>query len=144
MVIDERKDYILTNYQNVRKTGKAVDSDHFTQFMNLDLKFENEKPQRIEIYNFKEKDSQNKFRKLTSETEAFSKCFMNDEPVLLQVRKWRNTLETFCKKSFRKIRIRKKNIKPLRPYISNLIDERNKLTLMPNNPSNEKKIQAKK
>ena len=34
MVIDEQKEYILTNYQNVRNTGVAVDPDHFTQFMD--------------------------------------------------------------------------------------------------------------
>ena len=33
MVIDESKDYILTNYRRVGKTGKAVDSDHFTEYM---------------------------------------------------------------------------------------------------------------
>ena len=46
MVIDEDKEYVLTNYQNVNRGGVAVDSDHFTQYMDLDLKFESEKPQR--------------------------------------------------------------------------------------------------
>ena len=140
MVIYEEKDFILTNYQNVQKRGKAVDSDHFTQFMDLDLKFETEKPQRVEILNFKDKEGQIKFRKLTSETDAFSKCFMSDEPLLIQIRKWRNTLDTFWRKSFKKIRIRKKKIKPLRPRISNLIDKRNKLSLLPDVPGNQEKI----
>ena len=56
MIIDEEKQYILTNYQNVNKGGKAVDSDHFTQFMDLDLQFESEKPHRVEIYSFKERE----------------------------------------------------------------------------------------
>ena len=103
MVIDEQKEYILTNYQNVRNTGVAVDSDHFTQFMDLDLKFESEKPQRIEIYNFKEKEGQNKFRKLTSETDEFSSCFMNKKPLASQINNWRTTLEKFCKESFSKL-----------------------------------------
>ena len=38
MVIDESKCHILTNYQQVRKGGKAIDSDHYTQYMDLDLK----------------------------------------------------------------------------------------------------------
>ena len=37
MVIDERKKYILTNYQAVRYGRKATDSDHFTEYMDLDL-----------------------------------------------------------------------------------------------------------
>ena len=31
MVIDESKNYILTNYRKVGKTGKSIDSDHFTE-----------------------------------------------------------------------------------------------------------------
>ena len=44
MVIDEDKSYVLTNYKNVKKGGEAIDSDHLTQYMDLDLKFESEKP----------------------------------------------------------------------------------------------------
>ena len=130
MIIDEEKQYILTNYQNVNKGGKAVDSDHFTQFMDLDLQFESEKPQRVEIYNFKEK--------LTSETDELSNCFADETSLLQQVKSWRGKLENFCKKSFTKIRIRKKSIKPLKETISSLIDERNQLSR--NEVENEEKI----
>ena len=78
MVIDERKNYILTNYQNVKRGGEAVDSDHYTQYMDLDLKFESEKPVRDEMYNFKNKVEQEKFKKITSETNNFSKCFESE------------------------------------------------------------------
>ena len=53
MVVDENKKHILTNYQAVRYGGKAVDSDHFTEFMDLDLKIIKEKPVREEVFNFK-------------------------------------------------------------------------------------------
>ena len=36
MVIDESKEHILTNYQAVRYGGHAVDSDHFTEYMDLE------------------------------------------------------------------------------------------------------------
>ena len=68
MVIDESKDYILTNYRQVGKTGNAKDSDHFTEFMDLDIKIKAEKPDRVEIFNFKVEVSKNQFKKLTSET----------------------------------------------------------------------------
>ena len=32
MVIDEKRKHILTNYRNVRKGVKAIDSDHFTEY----------------------------------------------------------------------------------------------------------------
>ena len=47
MVIDERKEYILTNYQKAKCGGKSTDSDHFTEYADLDLKFVSEKPERI-------------------------------------------------------------------------------------------------
>ena len=36
MVIDEAKKYVLTNYEQARKGGKAADGDHATEFMDLD------------------------------------------------------------------------------------------------------------
>ena len=38
MVIDESRKFIFTNYRNVKRGGEAVDSDHLTQIMDLDLK----------------------------------------------------------------------------------------------------------
>ena len=114
MVNDENKKYILTNYGNVRKGGKANDTDHVTQYMDLDLKVILEKPERIEILNFKDKIAQSLFKKITSETTEFSNCFNNNLPVLKQVDKWRQTLDSHCKRAFKKIRINnKKHIKPI-------------------------------
>ena len=129
MVIDESKKHVLTNYQAVRAGRKATDSDHFTEYMDLDLQIIKEKPVREEVYNFKNEECQNKFKILTSQTKDFTNCFQNNNlSALEQVEKWRNVLKTYCSKAFKKIRIRKKrNIKPLNSEISRLIDERNNL-----------------
>ena len=37
MKIDENKEFVLTNYARVRIDGKATDSDHNTQYMDLDM-----------------------------------------------------------------------------------------------------------
>ena len=37
MVIDEEGKYVLTNYQQVRNGGKAANSDHATQYIDIDL-----------------------------------------------------------------------------------------------------------
>ena len=142
MVIDERKNYNLINYQNVRRGGVAVDSDHYTQYMNLDLKFESETQVRVEMYNFKNKLGQEKFKKIMSETNNFSKCFESDAPVLLQIENWRNNLDICVKKSFKKIRINKRKNEPLKEKASNLIDERNKLINQKDELQNKDKISA--
>ena len=67
MVIDEKKEYILTNFQSARGVGKATNSDHFTEYIDLDLQFVSERPEHV--------DSQNLFNRITSETEEFTNCF---------------------------------------------------------------------
>ena len=125
MVIDEQKKHILTNYYPARKSGKAVDSDHFTEFMDLNLKFCKAKPERIELFNFKNKEGQEKFRISTSHTDEFTKCFTNEMPLLQQVESWRKNLRLHCKKSFQKIRIKRKSSKPINKNLAKLIDKRN-------------------
>ena len=58
MVIDNDKNHILTNYKPARNGGKAIDSDHMTEYMDLNIKIETEKTVRQEIYNFKNKKVQ--------------------------------------------------------------------------------------
>ena len=49
MVIYEQKKFILTNYKNARNGAKAIDTDHFTEYMDVNLEIITEKPERREI-----------------------------------------------------------------------------------------------
>ena len=69
MVIDEQKHHVLTNYQNIKKGIKAIDTDHNTQYMDLSLQIKYEKPKRCEIWKFKSKKGQE------TETNELSNCF---------------------------------------------------------------------
>ena len=108
MVIDEEKQFILTNYKPARKGSKAKDSDHFTEYLDIDLKVNPAKPVRKEIYNFKCKESQDTFKDITSNTEEFSKCFENNLSLLDQINNLRKVLKFKCQKVFKKIRITNK------------------------------------
>ena len=44
------------NYKSARGGGKATNSDHFTEYMDLDLQFVSEKPERVEFFDFKNVD----------------------------------------------------------------------------------------
>ena len=46
MVIDEEKKFVLTNYEVVKKGGKANDTDHATEYMDLEIRLISEKPVR--------------------------------------------------------------------------------------------------
>ena len=127
MVIDEKKEHILTNYKEAKRGGKAIDSDHFTQIMDVNLQIIPLKPERKEIYNFKNKESQDMFKEITTNTQKFSECFNNDLPIFKQVENWRNVLKSNCQRAFKKIRIDKKKHVKINPKIINLVDQRNKL-----------------
>ena len=127
MVIDESKKYILTNYHPAKKNGKAIDSDHLTQYMDVDLKFSKEKPERREILNFKDVEGQKLFKISSSKTKEFSNCFDTKLPLLEQVENWRKVLKSCCTKSFKKTRIRNKTKIFVDKSIAKLIDRRNNL-----------------
>ena len=57
MTIDEKKEFVLTNYQQVRKGGNATDTDHATQIIDLNLEMKKQKPDRNEMFNFKESEA---------------------------------------------------------------------------------------
>ena len=115
------------NYKAVKKGGKATNSDHFTEYLDVDLDFSVEKPERVEVFHFKDKEAQAKFKDLTTSTEDFSKCFTDENDLQLQIKNWQKVLETYCYKAFKKIRIKKKKLQPLKNDISNLINKRNQL-----------------
>ena len=103
MVIDEQKKYVLTNYGQVQRGGKATNSDHATEYIDIDLKVIVEKPKRNEIWNFKSKEGQEKFKTLTSETNDLSNCFKNNLPVQKQIENWRTVFQSNVSNAFQKI-----------------------------------------
>ena len=125
MEIDTDKKYILTNFQGVKAGGKAVNTDHLTTLLKVNLKVLPEKPNRIEMFNFKDINGQEKLKISTSETNDFSQCFMSKNSVNHQAADWMKVLFTHCARSFPKIRIRKKTLKV--SAASRLIDQRRKL-----------------
>ena len=127
MVIDETRNYILTNYKAAKVSGKAIDSDHFTEYLDLNIEITKERPERMEIFNFKDRNSQEVFKINTSETREFTECFNGEDSLEYKIENWRKILISHCSKAFRKIRIKDKKMKPTSTKISSLIDERNKM-----------------
>ena len=124
MNIDEEKQDIPTNYTQVRKGGKSVDSDHVPLHINLNFKIIPTRPTRIIFYNFKNEQGRDTFRNLTSCTNSFSKCFESMQSLQVQCETWKHTLMSYCKKAFPKIRVRRKT-KP--SAADTLVKERNLL-----------------
>ena len=128
MVIDENKNHILTNFKAAKKVGKAIESDHYTEYMDLNIEINKERPERQEMFNFKDKNSQKLFKTNTSETNQFTECLKEEGPIMEKIKKWKNILISHCSAAFKKIRIKDRTLKPVSANLSELIDERNKLS----------------
>jgi hypothetical protein len=50
MVIDEKREHVLTNYSAVKHVGKIVESDHNPLFLYLNLQFSRIRKERVEIF----------------------------------------------------------------------------------------------
>ena len=125
MKIDNGKHHKLTNFSNTDKEGKAVSSDHYPLTMNVKLESAPVKRKKVEIFNFKDLNSQIVFKEITTKTEEFTKSLEYVHTVSKGAAIWLETVKSHCKKAFKKIRIRTKKIKL--SAADKLITERNKL-----------------
>ena len=104
--------------------GRVVESDHCPVELFLDLKNPNKKKERIEIYDYKNIDSQKVFKKESSKNQSLSNNFRNKLSFKQQVLNWNKEFESIIKRSFKKIRLTGKTKES---DITKLINERIKI-----------------
>ena len=75
MAIDDKREHALTNYKAVKNMGRVIESDHNAVFLSLNLEFPKMVNDRITVYQFKNKKSQELFKSLTTKTCEFTNCF---------------------------------------------------------------------
>ena len=103
MIIDEKGEIALTKYRR----GNIVKSDHNMLILKIDLAFHKEnKHERIEMFNLRNKECQIDFKQKTSNTDMFSKCFIGEETIDVQFKRWKRRLQKALYSSFRKVRIK--------------------------------------
>ena len=142
MTIDQLN--VPTNYTQVRKGGKSVDSDHVPLEMVIDLKIVPTRPTREIIYNFKSEQGIQLFKDITSSTKDFTNCFENMQPLQVQCEQWQTLLKSYCEQAFPKIRVRTKRLR--QSQADYLIKERNIIKKKQDNNSsnNEEDTKVKK
>ena len=89
--------------------------------MNLNLL----RNKRVEILKFKDSLGQIAFKELTTNTTVFTDCVKNMHIMSYGSQKWISTVKPYCNKSFKKIQIWKRNIRP--SATDNMITQRNRL-----------------
>ena len=126
MIIDEKREYPLSNFAQQKKNKRVTETDHNGMILEISIQFSNRKPVRQELFNFKNKVCQDAFKKETEDNEELLKCFQNELPLEKQSKKWLKTFNTILHKCFRKVRICESK-KKMNNTENNLISERVKL-----------------
>ena len=124
MVVDEEKQFVLTNYNKVKGEIVAKDSDHNTLVLYMDISYSTFKPKRVEVFHLKHSEGQEQFKTLTSISDKLSGCFVKNDPFEIQASKWMKNLNNCIHQSFPKIRI---TTKPRKTPEHDLMDKRFKL-----------------
>ena len=122
MKIDESGATSLTRYKN-----KIVKTDHNMLSLEIDLTFHTEKHHdRIEMFNLRNINCQQKFKEYTSKNTKLSECFLTGESVKAQFNNWQRKFQKALYASFRKIRVtdRKKDMS----LIDKLMKEKKRFT----------------
>ena len=125
MLIDEDMKYAMTNFTQVPKGGRAVDSDQMTTLAKMKLNIVPHKVQKHFLYNLKNSECQKLFKINTTTTKYFTRSLNNMQHLQIKCEKWKLALDTHINQAFRKMRVRKSKIKP--SEADNLINKRNKL-----------------
>ena len=97
MIVDENREMTITNYHCAKRGKSAVDSDHVTFMLKINLNVLPHKPQRVERLDFKNTEGKILFKKKTTETSEFTDCFKNMLPLLDNCERWNDTLKAHCK-----------------------------------------------
>ena len=101
MSIDEKGEHSLTKYRT-----SIIKADHNMLSLEVDLRFHNEKDHdRVQMFNTRNKLCQQEFKEFTSKNNCLSKCFITDETLETQFKKWQKNFQKALHSCFRKIRV---------------------------------------
>ena len=104
MIVDEENKYVLSNYKKVNGVVTKKDSDHFTTILEMNIEYSVKKPDRIELFNFRNKQCQETFFQLTNNSTELTTCYQEVGDLDKESKKWFKTLQGLFYKSFNKIR----------------------------------------
>jgi hypothetical protein len=106
LIIDEKQEHALTKITHSKNTVKKVTSDHNVILTKFSLNMAKIKPpKKVEVFNFKNKVNQEKFKKVTSNCPGLFNVFETQEDINIQTEKFMKRLDKCIKKSFKKVRL---------------------------------------
>ena len=127
LIIDEDRNYGLTNISKTKKGVKTSLSDHNPLISNFEIKWcRKTKSPRVEMFNLKDKTCQEKFKNMTSQIGKISSAFNDEDDIDTCTKKLINNLDDCIRKCFNKIRITDKPNKQIEELFNRRTKLRNK------------------
>ena len=107
--IDDKRKHVLTKHTKTKHGIKSTESDHNVIITRMKLKWTKRiTKQDIEIFNLKNIECQNEFKRITSESDFLSSVFEGKNDINEITKKFLKRLNGCLHKSFRKIRLTEK------------------------------------
>ena len=104
--IDDQRKYVLTKHVKTKHGMKSTESDHNIIVTKLKLPWSKKtKKHAIELFNLKNVECQNEFRKLTSNSNFLSSIFDDNRDINAVTKKFIKRLNGCLHKCFRKIKL---------------------------------------
>ena len=105
MVIDEGREFCLSNFAQINKNKRVIETDHNGEILELNIEYGKKKPEREEMFNLRNKACQEAFKNETESNPKLIEVFENEMPIEKQSKMWFKNLKSSLYKSFRKVRI---------------------------------------
>ena len=105
LFIDEDREYSLSNFAQLKANRRVIESDHNPLVLDLSIEFSKKKPQRVEMFNLKNKACQEAFKRETENNNELIDVFNSELPFESQSRNWFKIFNSILYKCFRKVRI---------------------------------------
>ena len=98
--IDDRREHVLTKLVKKGSHTKKNESDHNIIETRLNIPWTTKFSESVEVFNFKDKESQERFYNATNETNHLSKIFSSEKPLEVQRKKFIKRLNGFISGAF--------------------------------------------
>ena len=126
MVVDEERKFCLSNFSQFKQNKRVIESDHNAILAEFSILVPKNKPERIELFNLRNKNCQKLFTQETHVNTQLVSCLENNIPFEVQCRNWLKTFNSVLYKCFKKIRL-VKNDKIKNNNKVKIFEEQNKL-----------------
>ena len=105
MLIDEEREYCLSNFSQLKKNKRVIETDHNALISEFNISVPKRMPDRIEMFNIRNKACQEQFTKITDDCSQLVDCFENELSLEAQSSNWLKLFKNIISQCFSKVRI---------------------------------------